>query len=240
MTERVLDYDRAVVRQETGWWCGPASTQTVLNSLGIVKPERDFMRELEDLEGNTGWDDQDGTDSIRQITTVLNGYAPGYVTRQLPNDPPTAEQVDLLWRDITASIDAGFGVVANIDAPVSNYPRGVKGSTSPRYGGGEVLHYFAVMGYDDDPRLRAVWIADSGFPPYGYWMSFDQLASLIPPKGYSANLSGAKKRTADEELSKRYLSRSKYRADDDEGDTLAGYILNIDARVHERSIEGRA
>ena len=48
-----------------------------------------------------------------------------------------------------------------------------------------MLHYFSVMGYDDAPD-RAVWIADSGFRPFGYWMSFDQLASLIPPKGYAA------------------------------------------------------
>lgn len=38
------------------------------------------------------------------------------------------------------------------------------------------------MGYDDVER--AVWIADSGFRPFGYWVSFDQAASLIPPKGY--------------------------------------------------------
>jgi len=84
-----------------------------------------------------------------------------------------------------ASINGGRGVIANIVAPRSNYPRGVKGSVSPYYAGGTVYHYISVMGYDD-AGARSVWIADSGFQPQGYWMAFDQLASLIPPKGYAA------------------------------------------------------
>jgi len=184
MAEIVLPYDRANVRQETGWWCGPASIQTVLVSAGIVVAERDIAAQVEALEGNIGWDDQDGTDSITQIAAILNRYlGDGYVTRAMPNDPPTAEQAERLWSDIVASIRAGRGVVVNIVSPPSNYPRGVKGSSSPSYGGGTVFHYMAVMGFDD--AERAVWIADSGFRPYGYWMSFDQLATLIPPKGYA-------------------------------------------------------
>jgi len=70
-------------------------------------------------------------------------------------------------------------------APPSNYPRGVKGSISPRYGGGTVYHYVAAMGYDNTPGARAVWIADSGFWPFGYWCGFNQVATLIPPKGYT-------------------------------------------------------
>ena len=70
-------------------------------------------------------------------------------------------------------------------SPPSNYPRGVKGSISPRYGGGTVYHYVAAMGYDDTPGARALWIADSGFWPFGYWCGFDQVATLIPPKGYT-------------------------------------------------------
>ncbi|WP_280317306.1 C39 family peptidase [Nocardia wallacei] len=183
--EKVLPYNRGIVPQETGWWCGPATTQVILDARGIHCAERDLASQLEALEGNVGWDDQDGTDRINQVATVLNRYlGGGYVVRQMPTDPPTREQIDLLWSDIVASIDAGFGVAANIDAPMSNYPRGVKGSASPRYGGGRVFHYFAILGYDDVER--AVWIADSGFPPFGYWMAFGQLATLIPPKGYAA------------------------------------------------------
>lgn len=177
MTERVLPYDRSIVPQETGWWCGPASTQVVLNSRGIRIAEAQLAQEI-----GTTWN---GTDFVGLIERVLDVRVPGaqYASVSMPNDPPTRQQSDRLWSDLVASIDAGWGVIANIVAPPSNYPRGVKGSVSPAYAGGVVYHYFAVMGYDTD--ARAVWIADSGFRPFGYWMSFDQLASLIPPKGYA-------------------------------------------------------
>ncbi|WP_330256270.1 DUF1906 domain-containing protein [Nocardia sp. NBC_00565] len=45
---------------------------------------------------------------------------------------------------------------------------------------------------------------------------------------------------ADEELGKRFGSRSKYRANDDLVDTLVGFILNIDARIHEEHVEREA
>lgn len=173
--EKVLPYDRTYVSQETFYWCGPASTQNVLNNRGIYRPETELAREL----GTT----VNGTDWIGQVTNVLNNYVGGYETREMPNDPPTQVQKTQLWDDVVRSIDAGFGVVANIVAPPSNYPRGVKGSVWPSYSGGTVWHYVAIMGYDDVER--AFWIADSGFAPYGYWISFDQMASLIPPKGYA-------------------------------------------------------
>ena len=49
------------------------------------------------------------------------------------------------------------------------------------------------MGYRDDGQGRAVWIADSGFSPYGYWISLDQLSTLIPPKGYTYAAANPKK-----------------------------------------------
>jgi hypothetical protein len=91
-----------------------------------------------------------------------------------------------LWANIVASIEAGYGCVFNIQVPPDNYPIGVLGSQTPAYGGGEVFHYIAGMGYNDDnPNLRAVWIADPGFRPFGYWVSLDQLATMIPPKAYT-------------------------------------------------------
>ncbi|MFT3662002.1 MAG: hypothetical protein QM809_11535 [Gordonia sp. (in: high G+C Gram-positive bacteria)] len=55
-------------------------------------------------------------------------------------------------------------------------------------------------------------------------------ASLLPPK------KGATMPITDTELSKRFASRSIFRAGDDPVDTLAGFILNIDARQHEEYI----
>ncbi|AXQ64729.1 lysin A, glycosyl hydrolase domain [Gordonia phage Crater] len=45
---------------------------------------------------------------------------------------------------------------------------------------------------------------------------------------------------ADDELKKKFPSRSKYRANDKEIDTLAGFVLNVDARIHEEFVEREA
>lgn len=177
--EKVLNYTRDQVRQDTYYNCGPASTQTVIRAAtGKLVTELELARKL----GTT----VNGTNYIGQFPTVLNQYLPQakYAHRDLPRDPATPAQKEQLWRDITASINAGFGVVANIVAPPGNYPKAVAPSTvNFRYGGGTVYHYISVMGYRTGDR--AVWIADSGFYPYGGWISFDQLATLIPPKGYA-------------------------------------------------------
>lgn len=178
MTEHVLPYDHSIVPQETYYDCGPAATQVVLNSRGIQASETDLIHEI----GTT----VNGTNYVGLVERVLDERLPDarYTSVYIENDPPTQAQKDKLWADLTLSIDAGYGVVMNWVAPPSNYPRGVKGSASPAYGGGTVYHYVSAMGYDDS-GARAVWIADSGFQPFGYWITFEQCASLIPPKGYA-------------------------------------------------------
>ena len=206
---------------------------------------------------------QGGTDWIGQFPAVLNRHIPGaqYRVVEMPNDPPTPAQRDRLWNDIVSSINAGHGVVVNIVAPPSNYPRAVAPSTiSPAYNGGTVYHYFLAAGYSDGGGRR-VWIADSGFSPYGYWISLDQLATLVPPKGYAYSATHApaptggflpmlndaeqrellqKTRDIHRELTQRYPSRSAYRKDDKPVDSLAGMLLNVDARVHEDWVHARA
>lgn len=181
MVEKVLPYSRVEVRQNTPYYCGPASTQTiVLSKTGILQDEDVLAGKL----GTT----VNGTDYIGQFPRVLNSYLTGakYVHRDMPNDPPTAAQRNQLWNDVLNSIDGGYGVVANIVAPPSNYPRAVAPSDiQPAYSGGTVYHYVAIMGYGEDEDGRRYWVADSGFYPYGYWISEAQMSSLIPPKGYA-------------------------------------------------------
>lgn len=165
---RVLDHQYTV--QETGFWCGPGSTQIVLTCRGIDAPEQQLALEL----GTT----TNGTDWIGQITQLLaRRTGLPYVTREMPNDPPTGAQIDLLWNDIRASIDAGCGLVANIVAPASNHPPGY-----PNY---TIYHYVAIVGYDEK---NGVYVADPA--RFGgiehYWLSLEKMASLICPKGYSA------------------------------------------------------
>ena len=192
--EKVLPYPRDQVTQDTIYNCGPASAQTIIRSkTGKLHTEATLGSQLGTHRG--------GTDYVGQFPAVLNRHLPGagYRHQDMPNDPPTQAQIDKLWRDITGSINAGYGVVANIVAPPSNYPRAVAPSTiSPAYGGGTVYHYFAIMGYAGAGASRRVWVADSGFYPYGYWLSLRQLATLIPPKGYAyatAKVAPTKKET---------------------------------------------
>lgn len=186
--EKVLDYPRTQVAQDTYYNCGPASVQTIVwSATDRFYTEAEFAQRLGTTTNGTNW--------IGSFPKVLNDFVGGaeYVSVEMPNDPPNKAQKDKLWNDIVGSINAGHGVVANIVAPPSNYPKAVSPSTiSPSYSGGTVYHYIAIMGYSDAGGFRKVWVADSGFYPYGYWLSFDQLASLIPPKGYAYSKSKAK------------------------------------------------
>lgn len=205
VNEKVLDYSRDQIHQDTFYNCGPASTQTVVKAAGGgFYGEAQLGRELGTHTG--------GTDYIGQFPRVLNKYLPnaGYKFANMPNDPPTAGQKNQLWQNITNSILAGYGVIANIVAPPSNYPRTVAPSTiSPAYGGGTVYHYFAVMGFSEAGGRR-VWVADSGFSPFGYWMGFDQLATLIPPKGYAYSTAQPQHKEWDEMASKEEIEAIVY------------------------------
>lgn len=186
--EKVLDYPRTQIAQDTYYNCGPASTQTIVwAATDKFYTEAELGRRLGTTTNGTNW--------IGLFPKVLNDYIPGaeYVSAEMPNDPPTKDQKEKFWNDLVGSINAGHGVVANIVAPPSNYPKAVAPSTiSPAYRGGTVYHYIALMGYSEVGGYRKVWVADSGFTPYGYWIGFDQLATLIPPKGYAYSKSKAK------------------------------------------------
>lgn len=247
--EVVLDFPRTQIVQDTFYNCGPASVQTIVAAAtGRFYTESELGSKLRTTRNGTDW--------IGQFPSVINSLLPGadYKYVEMPHDPPNNPQKEALWDNLVSSIEAGYGVVANIVAPVSNYPRAVAPSTiSPSYGGGTVYHYFAIMGYSSNGPRR-VLVADSGFKPYVYWLSFDQLATLIPPKGYA--YSQAKPKNKKEglfmalseerqndlakkidrihfELTERFQSRyvdpetnerSKFR------DTLVGYILENDAK----------
>lgn len=251
--EKVLEYPRDQVLQDTFYNCGPASSQTIIRAAtDNLIGEKQLGLELRTTTNGTDW--------IGQFPAVLNKHIPGakYKVVEMRNDPPTQAQKDRLWDDIVASINAGHGVVANIVSPPSNRPKAVWPSTlSPAYTGATIYHYIAAMGYSD-ADIRRVWIADSGFPGAhgvtGYWISLDQLATLIPPKGYAYSeaapinegglfMSLPKERQEDlaakidrihHELT--YSFQSRY-IDPETGkqstfkETLAGYILELDKKV---------
>ncbi|RSM66993.1 lysis protein [Amycolatopsis sp. WAC 01376] len=159
--------------QETGYWCGPAATRIAISAKNGNPPSQQQL--ANELPTSTN-----GTDWIGQVTRVLNNHVAGgwYETKEMPNDPPTQAQRDLLWRDIVLDVDKGYAIVANIVAPANNHPPGY-----PNY---TIYHYFTIIGYNSDNMT--VKIADPA--NFGgnqiYWLTFNQLATLIPPKGYSA------------------------------------------------------
>lgn len=180
--EKRLDYPRDEVHQDTGWNCGPATAQTIIRAAAKkFIPESTLAKEMGTHRGGTDW--------IGQVTRTLQKHIPAakYETVEMPNDPPTSAQSDRLWQHLTGSIDAGYGLAVNIVAPPNNYPRPSYTSTQAlQYSGGTVYHYVAAMGYAIDGNgVKHVWIADSGFKPYGSWVTFAQFATLIPPKGYA-------------------------------------------------------
>ncbi|MFC6162932.1 C39 family peptidase [Kribbella jiaozuonensis] len=169
-TVRTLNIDFQY--QQTGYWCGPAATRIALSARISPPSQQQLANELPTTTNGTDW--------IGQVTRVLNNHVGTgwYETKEMPNDPPTQAQRDLLWRDVVLDINNNYPIVANIVAPANNHPPGY-----PNY---TIYHYFTVIGYDDSDQT--VLIADpAGFAPTAtYWLTFNQLATLIPPKGYSA------------------------------------------------------
>lgn len=179
--EKVIPYSRQWVTQNTGYYCGPASVQTaILGKTGKVHPEAQLAAKL----GTT----VNGTDYIGQFPRVLNEYLPGaeYRHQDIGGNDASPQETNVLWDRLVNGVNGGYGLVANFVVPPSNYPKAVPPSNiSPSYGGGTVYHYVVAMGYREDSGGRKVWIADSGFAPYGYWMSLRQFASCIAGKGYA-------------------------------------------------------
>jgi hypothetical protein len=171
-TQSVRTLNISFQYQQTGYWCGPAATRIALSARISPPSQQQLANELPTTTNGTDW--------IGQVTRVLNNHlgTGWYETKEMPNDPPTQAQRDLLWRDVVLDINNNYPIVANIVAPANNHPPGY-----PNY---TIYHYFTVIGYDDSDQT--VLIADpAGFAPTAtYWLTFNQLATLIPPKGYSA------------------------------------------------------
>jgi hypothetical protein len=165
--------------QSTGYWCGPTATRIAL-SARMSPPSQQALADQLHTTVN-------GTDSIDQVTAGLNANLGSavYETKLLPHDPPTLDEKNRFWDDIVQSIDANYPVVANIVAPPSNHPPGYPSNRT-------IYHYFTIIGYN--PDTGEAYIADpANFGGHSqYWLSFDQLATLVPPKGYSALPSGTR------------------------------------------------
>ena len=168
----VLDHTNKI--QETGWWCGPTSAQMALLLRGISVPQSTLASKL----GTT----VNGTNYVGLFPPVLNSYLPeaDYV------EGPYAPKADDLWDYVTASIDAGYGVIANIVA--------TKGVDAPSfYPAGDTYHYTLLVGYKGtrkvDPRL--VTADSANFNGVTEWEApLSQWVSLLSAKGISPATGG--------------------------------------------------
>jgi hypothetical protein len=109
MPAAVLNYNASheLVTQETYYNCGPGSCQLVLDARGITVSED----ELSAVLGTT----VNGTPSIDNIAKGLNHYdgASQYASMWMANDPPTADEVNLMRERIFRTIAWGRGCVAD-------------------------------------------------------------------------------------------------------------------------------
>lgn len=125
-----------------------------------------------------------------------------------------------------------------------DYPEQVR--TNPRWGFLAASWYWTVArpnlnAQADRDDVEAVTRSING----GVNRLQDRRKRLVVCKQLGAQLlpttqEGGLTMDASQELTKRFPSRSKYRHSDEPIDTLAGFVLNIDARIHEEFVERNA
>lgn len=166
------------------YMCGPSAARMALSTRMANPPSQ---QTLASYMGTT----TNGTDYIGLVRGALDHYlATTYDETDLPTDPPSAAQQDALKQQLVRSIDAGYGLVANV----------VSGWRPPGYPSGTIYHYIALVGYDAhgdkvlvaDPAATGCGDGNCGSPssgfynvPKSYWINTSDLGIWITPKGYT-------------------------------------------------------
>ncbi|MBM7078437.1 MULTISPECIES: C39 family peptidase [Micromonospora] len=168
--ERELKVDYAA--QPNFYYCGPAAARNALSVQGKNIDVDAMAREM----GTT----EDGTDSINDITPILNkeiGRKDAYRSTEIPAGKVDGKRIDKLRADIVRAVDDGRAVVANIAGTATD----TDGNTHSFEGG----HYISVVGYRDGGRV--VTIADSANPDTAsYRIDVGELAHWIASRGYAS------------------------------------------------------
>ncbi|HEX8951929.1 MAG TPA: C39 family peptidase [Polyangia bacterium] len=183
-TKKVLNF--VWQGEEQYYMCGPSAARMALSARLANLPSQ---QELGSYMGTT----TNGTDYVGLVRGALNHYLniASYTETDLPTDPPSQAQQDALKKDLVASIDAGYALVANV----------VSGWRPPFYPqGGTIYHYIALVGYDAggdkvlvaDPAATGCGDGPCGNPssgfyntPKSYWINTSDLGVWITPKGYT-------------------------------------------------------
>ncbi|WP_320066908.1 C39 family peptidase [Micromonospora sp. RTGN7] len=159
--------------QPNFYFCGPAAARNALSVQGKAISVDAMAKEM----GTT----EDGTDSINDITPVLNketGKTDAYRSVEIKSSKADDGQTDKLRADVVRTVDNGRAVVANIAGTTSD----IDGAVHSFEGG----HYISVVGYRDNGGI--VKIADSANPDQAsYEITVDNLADWIATRGYAAS-----------------------------------------------------
>ena len=198
MTEKVLDYSRKPfgdydggVFQTKPWDCGPASVQVILQSAGVVRSEQWIIDHVNASVNAADRITTNGTNHAGILCPILNELLPGsgYTEVWLPREPVSKKDIDLLWKNISRSIDSSRGVLLNFEVPPWAQIKTSRGSTPPPYPTrSTTFHYTACMGKAEDADgSRHGWIADpAGFGGVtGYWVPIEEIARLVVPHAYA-------------------------------------------------------
>ncbi|WP_405098691.1 C39 family peptidase [Micromonospora sp. NBC_01412] len=159
--------------QPNFYYCGPAAARNALSVQGKAISVDAMAKEM----GTT----EDGTDSINDITPVLNketGKADAYRSVEIKTGKADDGQTDKLRADVVRTVDSGRAVVANIAGTSTDIDGGVHS-----FEGG---HYISVVGYRDNGGI--VRIADSANPDQAsYEVTVDNLADWTATRGYATS-----------------------------------------------------
>jgi hypothetical protein len=181
-TKKVLNF---VWEGEVEYYmCGPSAARMALSTRIANLPTQ---QQLASYMGTT----TNGTDYVGLVRGALDHYfGTTYDETDLPTDPPSAAQQAALKKQLVTSIDAGYGLVANV----------VSGWRPPGYPSGTIYHYIALVGYDAggdkvlvaDPAATGCGDGNCGSPssgfynvPKSYWIATSDLGVWITPKGYT-------------------------------------------------------
>ncbi|MEU7957486.1 MULTISPECIES: C39 family peptidase [Micromonospora] len=165
--ELKVDYEA----QPNFYYCGPAAARNALSVQGKNIDVDTMAKHMRTTE--------DGTDSINDITPVLNRETgrDAYHSTEIRSSKADDKQTDTLRADIVRAIDDGRAVVANIAGTTTD----TDGNAHSFEGG----HYISVTGYHDDGRT--VTIADSANPDTAsYRITVDNLGDWIASRGYAS------------------------------------------------------
>jgi len=155
--------------QPNGYYCGPAASRIALSAHG-TPPSFD---ELATDMGTT----RAGTQSIDDITRVLNQRDNGYTSVKFDSPTVSPEQTATLRTDVINAINDNDPVVANIVGQVSD----THGETH-RYAGG---HYLTITGYTDDGNTVTITDPADRKGDNTYQLSIDDMAGWMATRGYS-------------------------------------------------------